>query len=995
MAAPATTHFLTLSKRWGNKMTNANCALSLALFLLISLNIKPANSQQHSYIETDVLFANATNDQGKLSPGGGYFSYITRDDGEGVLQLVHLESMNAVELIRIGKTMNLVEYLWVSEKLLQLNVYDGFKTVYYLVAFNTDENTGELSLDGGYNKLESGYIVDVLPDEPDLILFAKVEVDGGDVVQYLYRMTIAQFRSQRFRSAELIEEAPEELKVYVFDDLADKLIGLFYNEEEEIIDVKYKNLGQSAWTLIFSVSSEIRMKPIGFIDDNTFAVLTNEGAEKIVLRSYDIKQQALGEVLFEHEKYDLTNASLSKDGEIQAVQYVQSGLPQTEWLNSISKAFAARVDKSFDSGVTRIIGAHGPSDQLLVFLYGPNNPGQYYLYEGSQDRMSELVSRFPNLANIRFPKHEVFKVKDAEGVEIEAYLTTPDGENALDHKSLLVMPHGGPIGTRDYNLFSREVQYLSNRGFSILRVNFRGSVGFGKAFQEDGVGEFGQQIESDISLVVEHVLGKHQYDNVCAIGSSYGGYSSFMLAKKHPDIYKCIVAKFGVYDLPLLFNYSNIRSGKEFGEHIARTVGENKADNVDISPVYNAQDIDVPILLIAGKKDDTAGFEQSNRMRYVLEKLNKQVEHVFYKDAGHGHSSWYGDRHENAYVVDFLLNSLNLSRPKRIEMSEENVAVMAYDYLHLSDGFDNNKFLSRDGKKVLEYLTLASDFDATRAVFNLAAHYHRGDQVEKDMDKALELYTKAGELGYEGAYERLSNLYLGMSEVERNDEKALEVIELLIEKEDTIDIRSKESRFYCIADAPYFSFEKCLGGFKEQIAAAKSDVDNDYKSIALNLTQALVFGHFNQQQQQEFSALVIDYLNIDFPDFEFDKEDSGIWVYQNSDRYGRSGEYELADTQTLASVRDKMGNNDIVVGTIFKADYEGMANSQKATIVLAHWEEFDATGKRIGNRLEQRRGSAKRKWFMRNAINEYSPGHVYRVTFYDIFAQMKFQQEFQ
>lgn len=975
-------------------MTKATYALSLTLFLLVSFTIQPANSQQHRYIETDVLFANATNDQGKLSPGGDYFSYITRDDDEGVLQLVHLESMSEVELIRIGKGMNLVEYLWVSEKLLQLNVFDGFKTDYYLVAFKSDGNMEELSLDGGYKKLESGYIVDVLPDDSDNILFARVEVDDREIVQSLYRMSIAQFRSQSFRSAELIEEAPEELKAYVFDDLAEKLIGLFYDEDDERIDVKFKSLGQTTWTPIFSVSGEVRMKPIGFIDENTFAVLTNEDAEKMVLRSYDIKKQALGEVLFEHEKYDLTNASLSKEGDIQSVQYVQSGLPQTEWLNSISKAFAARIEKSFDSGVTRIIGSHGPSDQLLVFLYGPNNPGQYYLYEGNHDRMSELVSRFPSLSNIQFPKHEVFKVKDAEGVEIEAYLTTPDGKNALDHDSLLVMPHGGPIGTRDYNFFSREVQYLSNRGFSILRVNFRGSLGFGKAFQEDGVGEFGQQIESDISLVVEHVLGKHQYDNVCAIGSSYGGYSSFMLAKKHPDIYKCIVAKFGVYDLPLLFNYSNIRSGKEFSEHIALTVGENKADNVDISPVYSAQDIDVPILLIAGKKDDTAGFEQSNRMRYVLEKLNKKVEHVFYKNAGHGHSSWYGDRHENAYAVDFLLDSLNLPRPKRLGMSEENVIATAYDYLHLSDGFDNKAFVSRDGKKVLEYLTLASDFDAPRAVFNLAAHYQRGDQVEENMDKALELYTKAGKLGYEGAYERLSNLYMGMSEVERNDEKALEAIELLLEKEDTIDTRSKESRFYCIADAPYFSFAKCLEGFKKQIAA-ESDTDKEHKSIALNLRNALVFGQFNQQQRQEFSALAIDYLNIDFPEFEFDIDDSGIWIYQDNERFGRSGEYELADTQTLASVQDKMGDNDIVVGTIFKADYEGMANSQKATIIFAHWEEFDATGKRIGNRLEQRRGSAKRKWFMRTAINEYSPEHVYRVTFYDIFAKVKFQQEFQ
>lgn len=145
------------------------------------------------------------------------------------------------------------------------------------------------------------------------------------------------------------------------------------------------------------------------------------------------------------------------------------------------------------------------------------------------------------------------------------------------------------------------MQYYVSRGFSVLRVNFRGSAGFGKSFQQSGVGQFGQQIEQDISAAVKLVREKYAFDNMCAMGASYGGYSSMMLAIKHPDDYDCVIAAYGVYDLPYMYNASNIEIQNNFRSAVSKVVGEYNDKLYDVSPVYLIDQIKVPVHLLPAR----------------------------------------------------------------------------------------------------------------------------------------------------------------------------------------------------------------------------------------------------------------------------------------------------------------------------------------------------------------------------------------------------------
>ena len=138
------------------------------------------------------------------------------------------------------------------------------------------------------------------------------------------------------------------------------------------------------------------------------------------------------------------------------------------------------------------------SEYSVIKTFASNDPGSFYLFN-KKKLMAELIStRYKKLNKYQLSSSEVFDIDVKDGHKIEAILTQP---NKNSNNVLLVMPHGGPIGVREFDTFDREAQYYTSRGYTVLKVNFRGSSGFGKRFQNEGVGQFGKSIEQDLSLI--------------------------------------------------------------------------------------------------------------------------------------------------------------------------------------------------------------------------------------------------------------------------------------------------------------------------------------------------------------------------------------------------------------------------------------------------------------------------------------------------------------
>ena len=157
------------------------------------------------------------------------------------------------------------------------------------------------------------------------------------------------------------------------------------------------------------------------------------------------------------------------------------------------------------------------------------------------------------------------------------YMTVPRGKS----KGLptIIHPHGGPIGIRDDWGFDWESQMLASRGYLVVQVNFRGSGGYGKAFEDAGHGEWGRKMQDDLTDATHWVVeqGTRIPKRMCIYGASYGGYASLMGAAREPALYQCAVGYVGVYDLNMMFHKGDISERDSGRRYLKRTLGARRA----------------------------------------------------------------------------------------------------------------------------------------------------------------------------------------------------------------------------------------------------------------------------------------------------------------------------------------------------------------------------------------------------------------------------------
>ncbi len=668
----------------------------LIIHLFLFLSTVSSVGASLNPVDGSNLFTSSTYSGLRISPDGKLISAIYRDDKKQSISLIDVEEKTIAKEIDLGLDSRLLDYYWLnSSQLYLVGKYENFSAI--LIGTILDEKV-DLKLSNA-----KGYLVDVLLDRPNEVLFAKR--NHGNTND-LYIIKIADLIENNFDNAIEIEHNDRDVTRYFHDKLSDKIITSSYDNDSRKLTIKTIPKFGGNWKIILTREvDDIEFTVVAILDANYLAVLTNEQTDKVVLQRYNISTQKLEDVIYQHPKYDLQSASYNSSGELSYVKYEELGLRTAEYFNPVSKQINQRLSKTFEGLEYFSVDTDANSTKSILKVRGSNLPGEYLVYDHKKLELTRLLLSHPELEKRKLHKSKAFTVRAKDGTEIEAFLTSPDETNSLS--TLLVMPHGGPIDVKDNDRFNPEVQYFVTRGFSILRVNFRGSDGFGKDFQERGVGEFGQLIEEDITTVVNKVIRENEYENVCSIGSSYGGYSAVMLAIKHPNLYKCVVGGFGVYDLPLIFNHDNHVLKEKNRKKWESVVGKYSPELKQISPVYFAEKLKAPILLTAGREDETAVFEHTFRLAYILKKLNHPVETLYYENTGHSHNSYIGFRHEAAITYDFLIRTLNLEYPTSEKLDAKARAALAEDFSLIADKYNFDDWVKEDKEKAFQFYKIA------------------------------------------------------------------------------------------------------------------------------------------------------------------------------------------------------------------------------------------------------------------------------------------------
>jgi dipeptidyl aminopeptidase/acylaminoacyl peptidase len=258
-------------------------------------------------------------------------------------------------------------------------------------------------------------------------------------------------------------------------------------------------------------------------------------------------------------------------------------------------------------------------------------------------------------------KTQSIKFTTEDGLDIYSYLTLPVNIDETAKPPLVTMVHGGPHAPY-YDIwgFDGMVQFLANRGYAVLQVNYRGSGGFGKAFEEAGFRQWGGKMIDDITDATQNVVDQGLVDGnrMCIYGASYGGYASLMSVVRQPDLFKCAIGYVGVYNLEYMYTDSDITMRDKGENYLEMVIGNDKAELAKFSPVHFADKIKANVFLIHGEKDARVSVRNSEEMRDALIKAGKQVPYLNFSNSGHGVYDEEGRRLLYSEIEKYLAQQL-------------------------------------------------------------------------------------------------------------------------------------------------------------------------------------------------------------------------------------------------------------------------------------------------------------------------------------------------
>ena len=277
--------------------------------------------------------------------------------------------------------------------------------------------------------------------------------------------------------------------------------------------------------------------------------------------------------------------------------------------------------------------------RVLVTLYSDRDPGGWYLYDRDSNKLQRLLLARPDLPSAALGERQMVRFKARDGLELGAVLTFPPGAGASGVAlPMVLMPHGGPHAAGDGWGFDSDAQFLASRGYLVLQVNYRGTRGRGRRFEQAGYRQWGEAIQNDLVDGVRWAIQQQLADpaRICAYGASFGAYASMMVAAREPGMFRCAAGMAGIYDLQMMYTKGDIRQSEYGRNYLLRAIGNDPAELAAHSPVNLAAKIHVPVLLVHGEQDERAPLAQAKAMRAALDKVGNSPEWMAVPREGHG-----------------------------------------------------------------------------------------------------------------------------------------------------------------------------------------------------------------------------------------------------------------------------------------------------------------------------------------------------------------------
>jgi dipeptidyl aminopeptidase/acylaminoacyl peptidase len=316
------------------------------------------------------------------------------------------------------------------------------------------------------------------------------------------------------------------------------------------------------------------------------------------------------------------------------------GRPALTLLDKSAPEVGVLIDvmKQYPGEDVQIVSESRDGKRMIFYVSADTDPGVYFLYDADKKKLTPLFQRRSWIKPAQMAAMEPVQFKARDGLQLYGYLTRPLGKENAKQLPTVVFVHGGPFGFRDDWDFDPEVQMLASRGYAVLQVNYRGSGGYGEAFERAGYREWGGKMQDDVTDGTRWAIeqGFADKNRVCIFGASYGGYAAMEGATKEPDLYKCAIAYAGVYDLRLMLTSGDIPQFLRGQNYLKTVLGTDEKDLWDRSPLAHVDRLKAKVMLVVGGADQRVPAEQGERLHAELDRRHVAHEWVYERAEGHG-----------------------------------------------------------------------------------------------------------------------------------------------------------------------------------------------------------------------------------------------------------------------------------------------------------------------------------------------------------------------
>jgi dipeptidyl aminopeptidase/acylaminoacyl peptidase len=609
-------------------------------------------------IPRDALYGNPTRAAGRVSPDGQWLSWLAPHEGVMNVWIAPASDPTSGKRMTSSTDRPIPQYFWAPDS----------KSVLYVQDKGGDENFLLYQVD-----VASG-------SERTLTPFEKTRVGlVGGSVQHKDKLLLGlNNRDPRFHDVHLLDLGTGTLTLVQQNDgyagfMADDSLALRWAIRANAaggMDMFEITDGTIAETPRETTGLEdaLTTHAAGYTTDGkTLYWLDSRGRDTAALIAEDTTTGAKT-VIASDDRADIGGTlSHPLTGEVEAysVNYLT-----TEWHALDPKIGAALA--WLDARLEGDFGVQSRSDddtKWVVWNDPLTAPTKVYLYHRTASTLTEFYNSRPELDGAPLQPMHALEVPARDGLKLPSYLTLPPGSDpdsdGVPDKAvpLVLLVHGGPWARDGYG-FNRAHQWLANRGYAVMSVNFRGSTGFGKSFINAGNLEWGAKMHDDLIDAVawavnQGITGK---DQVAIMGGSYGGYATLAGLTFTPDAFACGVDIVGPSNLETLLAtippYWEPQV-KQFHERMGNpNTPEGLALLKERSPLYKAKDIKKPLLIGQGANDPRVTQPESDQIVAAMQADNIPVTYVLFPDEGHGFAKPANNIAFNAVAENFLATCL-------------------------------------------------------------------------------------------------------------------------------------------------------------------------------------------------------------------------------------------------------------------------------------------------------------------------------------------------